>query len=268
MERIAPRLTTFLTFDGKTGLALERLEAYVYQLAEDERVAALAAALGFHDRTSASTVPGRLAEFAVHYMPGQEDTTDTSTPRRRAIRGADVVAAHIAGDLDESHRNRIDVRIWGSREEAHCSVEMYSFAYDEPSLTQVASTSWTQWADVDEPQLPYSEAQERAQLLKLVAADPTVFDYMRDDLEDGDEDEDDGGYRAVESTCSLQGTGGHAQLTLQLFEVPPPDVTVRVEMDYDCTPYIKMTGTAVDIWIERRNPNLVLFAPTIDNSSQ
>ncbi|QWF22237.1 hypothetical protein KM427_00340 [Nocardioides sp. LMS-CY] len=110
MHELAPQLTWVLG-DGYADQALDVLEGILCEFLDDERVGALAAALGLHPRIDPThSVDQRFSDYAA--LIGREGSF---AGRRRAEKGAQFLAEFLANmDLGTGDRGSLDVHLTGT----------------------------------------------------------------------------------------------------------------------------------------------------------
>ncbi len=236
IERYAPHLSALFTPGQPAGTEdgdlVERLRATLYRLNTGEEIDALIAVLGLDEAIQQDTVDERMLGFAVLRMDeyGHAEMRDARTIRRRAERGTKTAAQFIVRDLVADYRDRIEVRIWGSLEETHCSVTFRSVWPEHSVKADLASLVWSEWQQVE-------TIAKSAEALKR----DSEAEYV-DDPEEA--------LVTYESVGSLRGNHGSAWVRIYTYESPQPYFSLSARPDFHVETFVDATNEGFKVTIE------------------
>lgn len=236
VERYAPILADLFT-PGRParvedGDLVERLRKTLYRLNTGEEIDALIAVLGLDEAIQQDTVDERMLGFAVLRMDeyGHAEMRDARTIRRRAERGTKTAAQFIVRDLVADYRDQIEVRIWGSLDETHCSVT-FSSVWPEHSVgADLASFVWPEWQQV--------EAIAKSE------------DALKRDSEAEYVDDPEEALVTYESVGSLRDNHGSAWVRIYTYESPQPYFYLSARPDFRVETFVEATNEGFKVTIE------------------
>lgn len=235
-------LVPLLSRDEDPEYVVARLAGLILQLDDIEEVCALAAVLGFDPGIQQATVPGRLAEFAVRHLDGASGAEDVSTPRRRARKGAEIVAKRLYQELmGDAGRRQMEVRVWGTPAQLFCAVQAESFRDKDPIQFRLHSRYWRDWQEVERASFWDGRKQ------------------MPDGWDEDAPEHTEGQVHTLESSCSML-PFGQVSIEIDLFEAPQPYVDLVTFLEFPCRTFAYSTNVGFSVVFEIPREHLRSFS--------